>query len=363
MDIKDLLNIGIGRCGNNLVDEIIKQDKRFAGLLINSAKNDVVILDSYKNERASVFLFNNTDGSGMNRDTADKYAKNNIQRFADEMSNYSAFKMFSFYFSTDGGTGSGSAPRLIEATRRLYPNIPIIVYAVLPKLPNTKVALENSLDCIDDILRLYEERDRYGNRYINSFRFIDNNKRNTFEEINSEAVIDITETFKVNKYNTNGVTDSEDSYRVLSQDGYGVTLRLNNNIADINEAVKAAKEESVFVTPDDNYCSSAMFMLQRGRYDFADAKKIFSPTLYSYEAESNGKNIIISTGMSTPTDMIDKIEDALEEINLEIRLREESKRSYSPRRSREKSSQEVTITVNIAEKDLYELFEEDDFWN
>lgn len=364
MDIKDLLNIGIGRCGNNLVDEIIKQDKRFAGLLINSAKNDVVILDSYKNERASVFLFNNTDGSGMNRTVADRYAKNNIQRFADEMSNYSSFKLFSFYFSTDGGTGSGSAPRLIEATRRLYPNVPIMVYAVLPKLPNTKIALDNSLDCIDDIMRLYEERDRFGNRYINSIRFIDNNKRDTFDEINFEAVTDIIETFKINKYNINGVTDSEDSYRVLSQDGYGITLRLNNNISEIDEAILNAKENSVFVMPEDDYCGSAMFMLQSGRYSFEEAKKIFSPTLYSYEADSNGKNTIIATGMSMPTRMIDDIEEALEEINLEIKMREENRSTYTPRRKREKSTESFQIQIsNISEKDLDRLFGDDDFWS
>ena len=364
MDIKTILHIGVGRCGNKIVDEIMNKDKRYTGLMVNSSLGDMLELDNFKNKRASAFVIPNADGSGRDRSVAKEYAKTNVQRFADEILRFNQYELFIVYLSMDGGTGSGATPMLIRAMRRvLPPQKKIMVVGVMPKISSSKISLENTLDCWNDLMQLKDEK------MINSFRFVDNDKREWYDEVNQEVVSDLDRSFKLHTFDKDGIIDQRDSRNINTANGYGMFLNINNNIDDIKTAIEQAKKNSVFVMPHSNDCDYLGMLLQSGRYNLNEAKCLFNVYETDYVGNSDGRNIILATGMNIPVQKIELIQVALKEFKQRSNSRIQDASLFVSKDS-EPKEETVAPTPTVAFKnvttatadELDALFD-DDCWN
>ena len=357
---QDILSIGIGRCGNNLLNTLLSKDKRYLGLFVNSSLNDMVSLSNY--ERSANFLFPNTDGSGKNRDLADDFAKNNIHIFADIIMRYKQIKLFTFFFSFDGGTGSGSASRLIQATKRLFPDKKIMVVGVLPRNNSSKISLENSISCWNDIMSLKKDK------IINTIKLIDNDACNSYDEINSNAINDLDTSFSLNNFDISGAIDQNDSFRINTADGYSILLNLNNNHSSIEDAIEEAKEKSVFIIPRNiTECDYLGMLLQDGRYNVNESKDLFDVYKADFCGNSNGRNIIAIGGLEIPLNKIKKLKSSLHDLESKSSRRKESEEQlfideYSVEKDI-KEEKKVEVKSNTpTSADLERIFN-DDFWN
>lgn len=254
MEIREVLHIGVGRCGNHIVDGLVRANGSFIGLLYNTAANDLNALESYLNEYVGAMLIPNADGSGKDRDIAKTHAINNRQNFEDMLSSkYSALNNFVFYFSMDGGTGSGCAPELIRYVHELYEGgcTIHIVAAVRSKL-TSKIQLENTKACWNDINVLRSEG------IIKSIMLIDNDLKSE-QEVNDEVVKSIIYSYSMKDLDYSGAIDSTDMAKYFNAVGYRTVYRLNNNIKSFEDSLKEAIEESVFLKPE-KYVLSEKFI-------------------------------------------------------------------------------------------------------
>lgn len=268
MEIKSLLQIGVGKTGNVLLDGMMSLDNRYVGLFINSAKKDMEFLENYTEENS--FAIPQADGSGKNRAKAMQYVLKWKDSFRELLSQYRGYNTIVFYFSTDGGTGSGCVPGLAKFTKNLFKqeyekDVDIIMVAALPKTNVSINGLKNSMECWNDIMKLKTDHldeqgnvmtDEYGQPKkptVSTVYFIDNNKRETLEEINEEATAALNMAFNFNTFDINGDIDTNDSKNINVEDGYNLILPLPAGCKTEEEAIIQAKEDSVFVLPDREY--------------------------------------------------------------------------------------------------------------
>lgn len=269
MEIKNLLQIGVGKTGNVLLNEMMELDKRYVGLFVNSAKGDMENLSNYTEDNS--FAIPQANGSGKDREKAKGYIRQWSQSFFELLSNYSSYDTIVFYFSLDGGTGSGSVPTLATITKNLFKrdygkDVNIIAVGVMPNSTVGLNGLKNAVDCYYDIKALMRnhidphtmqvkiDEDGYEETpIINTLYLIDNNKRNgNYEEINAEAVEMLNLAFQFDTLNTTGDLDKNDSTNINLSRGYNLLLKLDEAESE-EQAILDAKENSVFVMPSEEY--------------------------------------------------------------------------------------------------------------
>ena len=299
MEKSKILLIGLGQCGCNLVDEMITKNKRYAGVFINSSIGD---LANIKNANSNnTFTFNGTDGAGRNRKLAQSFIQDDIMRLSSFLTKFSQFKTMVLFSSLDGGTGSGSLPFMIKVVKKLFKDAVVNVIGVLPRLDEDKLKLDNTLDCLSELEPLLP--------HINSIRFIDNNTRDTYAEINSEALEDFDLSYSIVGKHQEGNIDMQDSFNVNTAQGYTFTLRLPDRCVNLDEVVQVAKDSSVYALPDSFTCTYAGINVKEGKYNVNEIKKKITSTNTVYTTYNDNKfNVVVLSGCAMPKDSIKLIE-------------------------------------------------------
>lgn len=299
MEKNKILLIGLGQCGCNLVDEMVTKNKRYAGIFINSSIGD---LASIKNANSNnTFTFNGTDGAGRNRKLAQSFIQDDIMRLSSFLTKFSQFNTMVLFSSLDGGTGSGSLPFMIKVVKKLFKSVIVNVIGVLPKLDEDKLKLDNTLDCLSELEPLLKS--------INSIRFIDNNTRSSYAEINSEALEDFDLSYSIVGKHSDGNIDMQDSFNVNTAQGYGFVLRLPDRCVSLEEAIEVAKDKSVYALPNGFACSYAGINVKEGKYDANELKKQFTASKTMYTTYNQDKfNVVVLGGCAMPKDSIYLIE-------------------------------------------------------
>ena len=299
MEKSKILLIGLGQCGCNLVDEMITKNKRYAGVFINSSIGD---LANIKNANSNnTFTFNGTDGAGRNRKLAQSFIQDDIMRLSSFLTKFSQFKTMVLFSSLDGGTGSGSLPFMIKVVKKLFKDAVVNVIGVLPRLDEDKLKLDNTLDCLSELEPLL--------KIINSIRFIDNNTRDTYAEINSEALEDFDLSYSIVGKHKEGNIDMQDSFNVNTAQGYTFTLRLPDRCVSLDEVVQVAKDNSVYALPDSFTCAYAGINVKEGKYNANELKKKVTATNTIYTTYNDNKfNVVVLGGCAMPKESITLIE-------------------------------------------------------
>lgn len=306
MNKSNILGIGIGQAGNILLNEFLERDKRYLGLYLNSAYEDMSDLSNFDYNK-NAFIFSGESGSGRDRDKAKGFVKSHLKSLADIFMRYPLVQVITVFFSLDGGTGSGTAPMILQTLRTVCKNKKINVIGVLPDLNNSDdVSLTNTINCWNELMEI--------SHLLDDIKFVDNSKGLSYEEINKKAIDDLDMAYSIKGKHTIGNIDETDSLKVNTEKGYGLVLRLNDGEKTIDDAIDNAIKNTVFALPDSYECNYLGISVREGQYDINKLKDEFEVYKTTYKTYNSKFNAIVMGGCDIPSESIELIKMRLEEI-------------------------------------------------
>lgn len=354
MDKSKMLVAGLGQGGCVFANLMKMKDARYTNIFINSSLGDMKGLNTADLD-TNVFIYSGGDGSGSDRDRGLRYIKNDSARLINTLNKYKLFKYITVYFSTDGGTGSGSIVGFVSLTKNTLPNIKINLVGILPSLKEDNKKLKNSLDCIQDLEKI--------SHLINDIKFINNNKGDSYENINERAINDIDNAYSMLGHSDVGSIDEGNLENICTAKGYGVILNLPSNYSNYDEAINNAKENSVFSIPNNiTECEYGGIYVKEGKYKCEKLSEKFNADETLYKTYGKMFNLVVLGGCEVPNQDIQDIEDELKERQLR---KSSTKRSFSFNVNNdfkeEKKEDEKKVKIEDEDTDRYSNFNPDKF--
>ena len=308
MDKNKILLIGAGKTGNCLLDEMLNHDKRYVGLMINSALGDMEKLPNFN--LCQSYLIPGVNGTGRDRKIGAQYIKDRGESIIDTIAKYKQSTVAVFFTSVDGGTGSGATPLLIKALKKPFPDKKVILVAAMPRLSENKDSLENAKGFWNDLVDLRKKG------LVDSVYLIDNNKRRTFDEINKEATKALDSAFSLNSYDIGGDIDQNDSMKVNTASGYNFIMELSDKYTRLEDSIDQSIKDSVFMLPTSYECDYMGAVLPKGIYDISELKSKFEVYNTDYCGFSQNKGLIVLSGLAIPKEGIELIQIALNDLEI-----------------------------------------------
>lgn len=355
MDKSKMLIAGIGQGGCIFANLMKLKDGRYTNIFINSSLGDMRGLKTADLD-TNVFIYSGGDGSGSDRDKGKKYIINDSARLMSTLNKYKLFKYITVYFSTDGGTGSGSVVGFVSLAKNTLPNIKINLVGILPSLKEDNKKLENAKACIRDLDKVMH--------LINDLKFINNNKGESYDEINERAVNDIDNAYSMLGHHDIGSIDEGNLENICTSKGYGVILNLPSNYSNYDDAINSAKENSIFAIPSNiKDCEYAGIYVKEGKYNCEKLSEKFNADETIYKTYGKNFNLIALGGCEVPSQEIQDIEDELTERKLR---KTSTKRNFSFNINDDdvkKDNKEQTSKIKIDDEDddRYSNFNPDKF--
>lgn len=304
MNKSNVLLIGVGQAGNNIVDEIYSTNDRFATLYINTAINDITNLKHVQLDR-NLYLIPNASGAGKDRNTAKDYIKEKATSLLDLVNQYPLQKVVYIFFSMGGGSGSGMSPAIIKMIKKYCSDKIINIVAILPDLYESNRIMQNAVDCWNDIIKISD--------YANSIFLVDNSKRETHSQINKQIAKDLVDSMSLK-----GVDDS-DLTLIHTAKGSSAIYRLNDKIYNVKDALDKAIQESIYIMPNTIYCNRLGVGLSKDNINFTKEKllSLYTATDISIVGESED-NLLIVGGCNISKEGIEYISLAIQQRNEEL---------------------------------------------
>ncbi|ASW43311.1 cell division protein FtsZ [Clostridium isatidis] len=304
MDKGKMLLVSLGQGAGNIVDGLISKNPRYNGLFINSSLFDIKPLKNADMSK-NVYLYPGTDGSGRDRNKSKEMILDNVNAIGTLLSKYLLTEVIVVFTTMAGGTGSGAIKTFIQIAKKVLPKAKINVVAILPSLKEDELSFKNTLECWNDINSIMD--------LINDVKFVDNNKRNTYREINNEVIESLDLAYNITGIHSEGSIDNRDSLRINTAEGSGLVLKLYDGLMDAKTAVDLAIKNSVFVQPDTYDCDYLGINLKIDGYDPYEVSKLFEVYRSTYITYNNKNNIVVLGGCETPTEAIKLIKMALDD--------------------------------------------------
>ncbi|XZH34375.1 hypothetical protein ACSW8L_15805 (plasmid) [Clostridium perfringens] len=315
MNRSSLLTLGMGQCGNILAESMKRYKNIYSTAYINSSYGDLTNLKFAM--EGNTFIFNGADGSGSNRELANEFAENDEMRLMDFFKDFIHFKTILIYLGMGGGTGSGSFKKTVKTIKKVLPHIVINVVGIIPSKKEGSKQLINAIQCFEDVLSLYNDG------YLNDIKFAYNGKRKNILDINKEIVTMIDKEYTMTNHTIKfGSIDSSDLLNITAAKGYGMILELPDRDLLFDEALRSARDKSVFILPDEMICTYGGANIT-DRYDLKEitdsviAKDTFYTTLNKSNKNENPKsteiNLIALGGCAIPTGIFRELEKELED--------------------------------------------------
>ena len=318
MDKSKMLVAGLGQAGNIFANLMKLKDARYTNVFINSSLGDMKGLKTADLD-TNVFIYSGGDGSGSDRDKGKRYVINDSARLMNTLNKYKLFKYMTVYFSTDGGTGSGSIVGFVSLAKNSLPNIKINLVGILPSLKEDNKKLENAKACIRDLEKI--------GHLINDIKLINNNKGESYDDINERAINDIDNAYSMLGHHDIGSIDEGNLENICTSKGYGVILNLPSNYSNYDEAINTAKEDSVFAIPNNiKECEYGGIYVKEGKYNCDKLIEKFKADETLYKTYGKMFNLVVLGGCEVPNQDIQDIEDELKERQLR---KSSTKRSFS----------------------------------
>lgn len=317
MEKGKMLLVSLGQGAGNIVDGLLSKNPRYNGLFLNSSLFDIKPLKNAHIGK-NVYIYPGTDGSGRDRNKSKDMIKDNANSIGLLLRKYPITESIVIFTTMAGGTGSGAIKTFIQIAKKALPNSKINVVAILPSLKEDELAFKNTLECWNDINSIMN--------LINDVKFVDNNKRNTYKEINNEVIESLDLSYNITGIHADGSIDNKDSFRINTADGSGLVLKLYDGLKDVKTAVDLAIKNSVFVQPDVYDCDYLGVNLKIDGYDPYEVSKLFEVYKSTYITYNDKHNIVVLGGCETPTESIKLIKMALDDKN-QRKLSRNKKRS------------------------------------
>ena len=321
--------IGIGNAGSQIAAALYKEDKEV--FIINSSLRDLSD-DVISSHIPSFIIGNEARGAGKNRMKAKELLKINgkqlfsIPQFIDMVEHSDIIFICA---SSAGGSGSGIAPDLAGWLAKMYPHKIIIPYGIIPKLSDSIIAQNNTLQFMDEIEKL---KVPYMIADLAHYEDSPNDVAYTAIANHIVTTIDIISGKYLNHSN-NGMIDENDMRVIVGEPGYMAAYCLNNitpamvdkksiqsYIIDLIKNSPAAsiqrdkivKQMGVIVNCPDSIMESA----KSGNYNelceyIGVPLAIFEN--YSVNEKALGQFIVLLSGMNLPYSRILQAKQKIEE--------------------------------------------------
>lgn len=304
MEKSKMLLVGLGQGAGNIVDGLLSKNKRYNGLFFNSSLFDIKPLKNAVIDK-NVYLYPGTDGSGRDRTRSKEMIKENANAIGTLLRKYPQTEVIVVFTTMAGGTGSGAIKSFVQIAKAAIPNTKINVVAILPSLKEDELSFRNTLECWNDINSIMD--------LINDVKFVDNNKRNTYKEINTEVIDSLDLAYNIIGIHPDGNIDNKDSFRINTADGSGLILKLYDGLKDAKTAIDLAISNSVFVQPDIYDCDYLGINVKVDGYDPNEIAKCFEVYKSTYTTYNNNFNVVVLGGCETPTESIKLIKMSLDD--------------------------------------------------
>ena len=348
MEKSKLLLVSLGQGAGNIVDGLLSKNPRYNGLFLNSSLFDIKPLKNAIMEK-NVYIYPGTDGSGRDRNKSKEMIKDNANAIGTLLRKYPITEAIVVFTTMAGGTGSGAIKTFIQIVKKALPKAKVNVVAILPSLKEDELAFKNAIECWNDINSIMD--------LINDVKFVDNNKRNTYKEINTEVIEALDLSYNIMGVHADGNIDTKDSFRINTAEGSGLVLKLYDGLKDAKTAVDLAIQNSVFVQPDVYDCDYLGINMKIDRYDPYEVAKLFEVYRSTYITYNNMNNIVVLGGCETPTESIKLIKMALDDKNKRKLSRNKKRSVIIDLNTDGKEKQEELDVLNNSE--LNDLFEDD----
>ena len=250
----NILIIGVGQCGNRILDSINKEafggsslakyygTQKFKShvetIAINTAVNDLKELKHTKaKDRIQV---PHLHGVGANRNVGKKTFEENKELLLRIIEERGDFDVAFVMASSSGGTGSSFAPLLINAMKERYKyNVYGII--VLPFREEGSIYLQNSIFCVKEIMDgNCDGTILVDNQYL---KHLGKDIKNAYDEINSTVAKRFLFLLKALDSEMMMVTDLGDFKTVMS--GGTKLATMGFGIGDKNMPVKSVIQHSI----------------------------------------------------------------------------------------------------------------------
>lgn len=317
MEKSKILLVALGQGAGNIVDGLLGKNKSYNGLFFNSSLFDIKPLKNANIDK-NVYLYPGTDGSGRDRNKSKEMIKDNANAIGTLLRKYPQTEVMVVFTSMAGGTGSGAIKTFIQIASAAIPSTKINVVAILPSLTEDQLSFKNTIECWNDINSVID--------LISDIKFVDNNKRNTYKEINNEVVDSLDLAYNLMGTHIDGTIDRKDSFRINTADGSGLVLKLYDGLKDAKNAIDLAIQNSVFAQPDTYDCDYLGINLKTDGYDPNEVSKCFEVYRSTYMTYNNEFNVVVLGGCETPTNSIKLIKMALDDKS-KRKLARDKKRS------------------------------------
>ena len=165
-----------------------------------------------------------------------------------------------------------------------------------------------------------------------------------------------------------GSIDESDLENVCTASGYGLTLKLDLEVSNLQDAISKAKIDSVFAVPNDLSCDySAINISKREGYDLDRIANIIHADYRAYKTYNNkGINVIALGGCQMPNEEIQSIQSELDERELERKVSGRNKGfnlniKSSNNTNNKPKKQERREEVDLFDDDFMDKLLDDDF--
>lgn len=304
MEKSKMLLVSLGQGAGNIVDGLLSKNKSYNGLFFNSSFVDIQPLKNANMDK-NVYLYPGTDGSGRDRNKSREMITDNANAIGTLLRKYPQTEVVVIFTSMAGGTGSGAIKTFIQIANSAIPAAKINVVAILPSLTEDQLAFKNTIECWNDINSVIS--------LVSDIKFIDNNKRNTYNEINNEVIESLDLSYNIMGIHADGNIDKKDSFRINTSDGTGIILKLYDGLKDAKTAIDLAIKNSVFAQPDIYDCDYLGINLKIDGYDPNEVSKCFEVYKSTYMTHNDSFNIVTLGGCETPTESIKLIKMVLDD--------------------------------------------------
>lgn len=149
IQVKSIGILGVGQAGGNIAE--IAATLGFQAALINTNQRDGLV--NTKVERK--YFVPGYNGAGQNRSVGLKAVNDNYREMIDFVKqSFKNIKLLLVAFSTDGGTGSGMSPLLIDLLLDQLPGVNVGAIAIVPDRNVLAGNRINAAECIVEISKI-----------------------------------------------------------------------------------------------------------------------------------------------------------------------------------------------------------------
>lgn len=301
----EILFIGIGQAGGNLVDELLGKNRRIAGICINTNAADV---EALTNITTKPIIFPNANGAGRDRDTAKSYMTDasNTLMLMDNLESYLNTKKHIYIaFSTGGGTGSGLTPAILKLMEMKRPDVQFNLVVMLPKSNESRLAHSNTIEC-------WNELDKLNN--IGSIFLVDNNKRRKVEGINREFVRLFNNFLNSPNPHKSVVMDKKELSIIAEAKGLMAIYDLDKFLDEPSDVIKESiDEDSIFILKNDK--CAYMGLSAPEDFDFDGMFGAFNPTEDRFSGICKDTSLLIISGVPRTADAISEVVETYKKQN------------------------------------------------